>query len=202
MSSPATRHATRWTTSWPSPGTGEPTSIVREAAEYGGCLAAEVLGLPHAAVRTDSGSSSYADRFLVGPSLDANRAAVGLAADPDVVDAVPLPAAVVCPARHRRARRGRRRPRRTGSAPSCRPNGDDVSAWLDGPPDQPTVYATLGTVYNQAELLSMIIDGLAGEPLNLIVTVGPDQDPARHRSPPAQRQGGPVDPPALAVAAL
>ena len=58
--------------------------IVREAAEYGGCLAAEVLGLPHAGVRTDSGSSSYADRYLVGPSLDANRAAIGLPADPDV----------------------------------------------------------------------------------------------------------------------
>ena len=151
--------------------------LVREAAEYGGCLAAEVLGLPHATVRTDSGSSSYADRFLVGPSLDANRAAIGLAADPDVVmpfrylqlsfapPGIDEPDEAASPTAHR-------------IRPVMPSNGDDVSAWLNGPPDQPTVYATLGTIYNQAELLSMIVDGLAGERLNLIVTVGRDQDPA------------------------
>ena len=151
--------------------------IVREAAEYGGCLAAEVLGLPHAVVRTDSGSSSYADRQLVGPSLDANRAAVGLAADPDVEmpfrylqlsfapPGVDEPDEVAAPTAHR-------------IRPVIPPTCADASAWLTGRPDQPTVYATLGTVYNQAELLAMIVDALAAEPLHLIVTVGRDQDPA------------------------
>lgn len=60
-----------------------PELIVREAAEYGGCLAAEVLGLPHAVVRTDSGSSSYADRGHVAASLNAARARFGLPPDPD-----------------------------------------------------------------------------------------------------------------------
>ncbi len=36
-----------------------PDLIVRDAAEYGGCVAAELLDVPHAVVRTDSGSSSY-----------------------------------------------------------------------------------------------------------------------------------------------
>jgi MGT family glycosyltransferase len=62
--------------------------------------------------------------------------------------------------------------------PVTPPTCDDASAALIGRPDQPTVYATLGTVYNHAELLAMIVDGLASEPLNLIVTVGRDQDPA------------------------
>jgi MGT family glycosyltransferase len=46
-----------------------------------------------------------------------------------------------------------------------------------GRSDTPTVYVTLGTVYNGSELLGAILDGLAGEPLELIVTVGPTQDP-------------------------
>ena len=175
--------------------------IVREAAEYGGCLAAEVLDLPHATVRTDSGSSSYADRHLVGPSLDTIRAAVGLAADPDVVmpfrylqlsfapPGLDEPDEVAAPTVHR-------------IRPVVPSNGDAALTWLDDLPDQPTVYATLGTIYSQAELLSMIVDGLGAEPLNLIVTVGPSQDPARHRSAPAQRRRGTVDPPARRAAAL
>jgi hypothetical protein len=57
---------------------------VRDAAEYGGCLAAELLGIPHAVVRTDSGSSSYPGRYLVGKQLDVARTHFGLAPDPDV----------------------------------------------------------------------------------------------------------------------
>ena len=55
---------------------------MREAAEYGGYLAAEVLGIPHAVVRTDSGSSSYADRGHVADVLDEVRAELGLPPDP------------------------------------------------------------------------------------------------------------------------
>ena len=41
------------------------------------------------------------------------------------------------------------------------------------------MYATLGTVYNGTDLLTAIIDGLEEEDLNLVVTVGATQDPAR-----------------------
>ena len=54
-----------------------PDLIVRDAAEYGGCVAAELLGVPHAVVRTDSGSSSYSERQHVGSSLSELRAESG-----------------------------------------------------------------------------------------------------------------------------
>ena len=46
-----------------------------------------------------------------------------------------------------------------------------------GPGGRPTVYVTLGTVYNSSALLATILEGLAAEPLDLVVTVGPGSDP-------------------------
>jgi UDP:flavonoid glycosyltransferase YjiC (YdhE family) len=50
--------------------------------------------------------------------------------------------------------------------------------WLDDLPDRPTVYVTLGTVFNQSrDVFSAVLDGLRAEPLNVIVTVGGNGDP-------------------------
>ena len=43
-------------------------------------------------------------------------------------------------------------------------------------PDRPLVYVTLGTFSNNPELFRQVIDSLAAEPLNLLVTIGPDND--------------------------
>jgi hypothetical protein len=50
---------------------------------------------------------------------------------------------------------------------------------------RPFVYVTLGTVYARNEVFRTIIDGLAGEPLDVLVTIGNDGDPAALGSPPA-----------------
>ena len=153
--------------------------IVREAAEYGGCLAAELLEIPHAVVRTDSGSSSYAGRHHVGPSLDAVRAEVGLPPDPDV--AMPFRYLSLSFAPRCLDDAGR------AAAPTIhyfRPT--DRSGVVNHAPaesfemltDGPAVYATLGTVYNQPELLAAIIEALASDALNLFVSVGAAHDPA------------------------
>ncbi|MEO5953634.1 MAG: glycosyltransferase [Chloroflexia bacterium] len=50
--------------------------------------------------------------------------------------------------------------------------------WVAHPPDRPTIYATLGTVNNNlTQLHSAILDALRDEPINLILTVGRNQDP-------------------------
>ncbi len=51
--------------------------------------------------------------------------------------------------------------------------------WLAHLPDRPTVYATLGTFLNtDLTVFRAILDGLAAEEVNLIVTVGENNDPA------------------------
>jgi UDP:flavonoid glycosyltransferase YjiC (YdhE family) len=158
--------------------------IVREAAEYGGCLAAEVLGLPHAMVRTDFGSSSYGDRHHVADALSGLREHFGLPPDPDVAmpfrylqlsfapDGVGEAEAEAAPTCHRFRPI---EPAATGETPP----------WLAALAPRPTVYATLGTVYNRPDLLGAIIEALATECINLIVTVGTNHDPASFGPQPA-----------------
>ncbi len=60
-----------------------PDLIVRETHEYGGCVAAEVLGIPHASIRTVSQSSQYGLRHHVAEALARLRELNGLLPDPD-----------------------------------------------------------------------------------------------------------------------
>ena len=60
----------------------QPDVIVRGTCEFGGYLAAEALGLPHASVGTGGGNARYLDRRLLAPALDAGRAEFGLPPDP------------------------------------------------------------------------------------------------------------------------
>lgn len=59
-----------------------PEVIVRENAEFGGYLAAEVLGLPQVTVQAGEASADYLDPHLLAPALDIQRAALGLPPDP------------------------------------------------------------------------------------------------------------------------
>ncbi len=55
-----------------------------------------------------------------------------------------------------------------------------LPATIDRLPHLRTIYLTLGTVFNdRTELLQEVIAGLQALPLNLVVTVGGDGDPAR-----------------------
>lgn len=66
-----------------------------------------------------------------------------------------------------------------------RPIGFDAAAdavlpgWVATLPPRPTVYVTMGTVFNDAaDVFRSVLDGLRDEPLNVIVTVGGDANPA------------------------
>ena len=62
--------------------TWRPDVVVRENAEFGGYLAAEVLGVPHVSVGAAGSSASYLDPAVLAPALDRGRLELGLPADP------------------------------------------------------------------------------------------------------------------------
>ena len=62
---------------------GKPDVIVREVAEFGGCIAAEVLGIPHASVRSNTMLSSGSARHLVAEQMAGLRGVYNLEPDPD-----------------------------------------------------------------------------------------------------------------------
>ena len=64
--------------------TWHPDLIVRDPTEFGGCVAAECLGLPHATGREGFFRSPAGFRATLGAPLDALRRAHGLPPDPDM----------------------------------------------------------------------------------------------------------------------
>ena len=157
--------------------TWPPDLIVWEELEYGGCLAAEVLGLPHAMVGVHA-TGEFFPRAHIAASLNVLRAAYGLSADPGLamldryltLRAFPPrfqdPALPVAPTTHYL------RP-----LLGDRSGVEGLPAWVAALPDRPVVYLGLGTALNEPAIFRAFLAGLRDEPLTLIVTVGRDQDP-------------------------
>ena len=56
---------------------------------------------------------------------------------------------------------------------------DGLPEWVRSLPPRPTVYVSLGTIFNRdPAVFGAILEGLREEPVNVIVTVGADNDPA------------------------
>ena len=190
-------------------GTWKPDLIVRESMEYGGCIAAEVLGIPHASVAgnahsaVDSPTVHYftGNRRLVAEPLGRHRERFGLPPDPDVQ--MPFRYLHLCFTP----------PSWDGTDVSRPPNTHflrhvDALArervlpgWVDDLPTRPTVLASLGTVFNKTPgVLEAIVAALGGEPFNAIVAIGRDQDLARFGSPPPNIRLEPYVPQPLLLA--
>jgi UDP:flavonoid glycosyltransferase YjiC (YdhE family) len=151
--------------------------LVRDSTELGGCVAAERLGIPHAAVSVLAAGVMPGAREWVAEPLDALRASHGLPPDPEVL----------MPFRYLTFQQAPRSFLTLPPLPTDRmirpvpfdQSGDEGAPdWIDLLPRRPIVYATLGTVFNKRpDLLEAFLGGLRDEPVNLILTVGRDQDP-------------------------
>jgi len=153
--------------------------IVRDSQEYGGCVAAEMLGIPHAvheAVAFDA--ATRADMFE--PLADL-RAAYGLPPDPEqemperYLVLSPFPPSLAGVAAAPRPTRHAFR-----STPFDRSADDVAPEWPLPIPGCPLIYATLGTVVsNRTWILEAFIAALRDERLNVVVTVGRERDPGQ-----------------------
>jgi UDP:flavonoid glycosyltransferase YjiC (YdhE family) len=159
-------------------------------------VAAERLGVPHACVQVFvTGLIAYHARFALreplAARLDQLRAAHGLRPDPDLsapyrhLVLAQFPPSLLAPDQPALPTRVAIRP-----APTATPDAAAVPAWLRSLPPRGAarrVYVTFGTLLRPEDgvpLLRAILDGLADEPVRVIVTVGPQTDPAALGEPP------------------
>jgi UDP:flavonoid glycosyltransferase YjiC (YdhE family) len=163
-----------------------PDIVVRDAAEYGGCVAAEIWGVPHASVRTAYSPSSFGRRHLVGPGLTELRQEHDLPPDPDVE----MPFRYL----HLACEPPGFWPADDPCAPTShllqpaivdRPSGEELPRWIAEFPERATVCATLGTFMNRsAETFAATLEGVRDEAVNLVVLVGRDMDPLQFGAQP------------------
>lgn len=162
--------------------------VIREGMEYGGCIAAESLGIPHASIAgnayaaIDSPDVHYfpGNRLAVAQPLARHREAFGLPPDPEVL--MPFRHLHLCFTPPRWDGPDVPRPRNTRFVRhvSAMHPGMELPDWVHDLPARPTVFASLGTVFNKTPgVLETIVDGLAAEDVNLVVAIGRDVDPGR-----------------------
>jgi UDP:flavonoid glycosyltransferase YjiC (YdhE family) len=155
-----------------------PDLLIHDSAEMAGAIAAEIAGIPHAE-----------HSFGVLRPVELRRRSTAALAPVAERLGVPNPGTGgiggelyidICPPGIQRAEIAdlpRVQPLRPGSF-------DDapdwiLPAWLVHLQGRPLVYVTMGTEFNKKpEVFRSILDGLAGEPFEVVVTVGASGDPS------------------------
>lgn len=147
-----------------------PDLIVCDEVDFGAMIAAERLGLKHVTVLVTA-SGSFVRKEVIAEPLHELRTKHGLPADPDLtmlsrhLVLSPFPPSFRDPAFPLAETAHSLRSLSPGSASRTEP---------------PTVYFTLGTIFNteSGDLFTRVLDGLRRLPINLVVTVGRHIDPA------------------------
>lgn len=160
-----------------------PEVIVRDPLEFGGYIAAEMLGIPHATngpfFALWQGAWTGAPDELVRPNLDVLRHRFGLPSDPDLTmlckylyiaslpPSIPHPELILPPTLHY--------VRTVGFNQS---GEERLPGWVAELPKLPTIHASLGNIFHRTPgVFTAIIEGLRDQKINLVLAVGRDQDP-------------------------
>jgi len=158
--------------------TWRPDVIVRDPLEFGGYIAAEHYGLPHATI---TWAIYINPKPLCPEALIELRQRYALPADPELntldrylvfnflppawkLPMAPFPAVT----------------QRFCAPPFDASSADRLPDWISTLPDRPTIYATLGTTFNQSPAtFQAILAALSNADVNAIITVGHMMDPAQ-----------------------
>lgn len=154
----------------------KPDLLVCDEMDFGSMIAAERLSVPYATVLVIA-SGMLAHHHLLAEPLNTLRAEHGLPPDPDLamlsrhLVLSPFPPSLRDP--HSPL---------PSTALSFHPDQvaqDQSPAWIAELPDLPSVYVTLGTVFNveSGDLFVRLLEGVRTLSVNVIVTVGPQIDP-------------------------
>lgn len=168
----------------------QPDLLVGDEIDFGAMVAAERFGLPYATVQVIA-AGSFVRPTMVGEPLNELRAEHGLPPDPELtmlnryLVLSPFPPSYRDPAFPLPVTAHPIRPLTLGAAPN-----DAVPPWLAHLSGAPTVYFTLGTVFNleSGDLFERVLAGLRDLPINVIATVGREIDPAEFGPQPANIQ--------------
>jgi UDP:flavonoid glycosyltransferase YjiC (YdhE family) len=167
-----------------------PDLLVCDEIDFGAMVAAEQLGLPYASVLVIA-AGSFVRREVVGEALNELRAEHGLPPDPDLtmlsryLVLSPFPPSYRDPAFPLPATAHAIRPLMVDTAQS-----EAAPPWTVHLSGAPTVYFTLGTVFNveSGDLFERVLAGLRELPINVIATVGREIDPQEFGPQPANIQ--------------
>lgn len=154
-----------------------PGLLIHDSAELAGGIAAEASGIPH--VEHSFGllrplAVRQAATDVLGPLSAAagvrNPGVGGLADEPyldicpprlQFADIAALPIVI-----------------RLRSVEIQEPADPRFDAWLTGRDGRPVVYLTLGTVFNDVDLVRSILDAIEEADVDIVVTLGPGSDPS------------------------
>jgi len=154
-----------------------PDVILRDANEYGGALAAELHGLPHARVAISLSSSEELALGLVRGSWDAIRQAEGLSPDPDAHALRGSPWLTTFP---RGLDPGDMPDIHRFHDPAWTEPAKELPDWWPGRGDQPLVYVTFGSVagaFSQTlPAFAVALSAVEDLPIRVLLTVGRDLD--------------------------
>lgn len=157
-----------------------PDVIVCDELDFGSMVAAERLGIPHATVLVIA-AGSFVRADVVADPLNALRADYGLPRDPHLEmvrrDLVLSP----CPPSFRDPAFPLPNTAHSIMPEPLQANENDAPPhWLSELNGTPTVYFTLGTVFNveSGDLFERVLSGLRELPVEVIATIGHQLDPA------------------------
>ena len=164
-----------------------PDLVVCDEVDFGSMVCAERLGLPYASVLVIA-AGSFVRPTLVAAPLNQLRAEHGLPPDPELTMLSRYLVLSPCPPSYRDPRFPL-----PATAHSIRPLAAPPSAdaalppWVAELDDAPTIYFTLGTVFNleSGDLFNRVLAGLRGLAVNVVATVGRQIDPTEFGPQPA-----------------